>query len=193
MKIVNIEKNEVIGTPVADDKCSLIFKGENAKAVFGTNVKFTNVKIIFSGSNGTLIIEDGCHLIGDLRIVGNGTLVIGKRTKFNKPCWIKASDGTSLKIGQKCLFANDRIRTSDMHSIIDLTTNTRINPDADVVIGDRVWLAEDTTIYKGVTIGNGSIIGAGSVVTRSVPENSLAAGVPAKVLRTNVSWDEKRL
>ncbi|WP_409263753.1 acyltransferase [Pseudomonas putida] len=193
MKIVNLENNEVIGTPVANDKCSLLFKGQNAKVVFGSNVKLTNVKIIFSGSNGTLIIEDGCQLIGDLRIVGTGTLIIGKKTKFNKPCWIQASSGTSLKIGQRCLFANVRIRTSDMHSIIDLTTNTRINPDADVVIGDRVWLAENTNIYKGVTIGNGSIVGAGSIVTRSIPENSLAAGVPAKVLKSNVSWDEKRL
>lgn len=193
MKIVNLENNEVIGTPVANDKCSLLFKGQNAKVVIGSNVKLTNVKIIFSGSNGTLIIEDGCQLIGDLRIVGTGTLIIGKKTKFNKPCWIQASSGTSLKIGQRCLFANVRIRTSDMHSIIDLTTNARINPDADVVIGDRVWLAENTNIYKGVTIGNGSIVGAGSIVTRSIPENSLAAGVPAKVLKSNVSWDEKRL
>jgi len=193
MKIVNLEANEVIGTPVANDKCSILFKGQNSKVVFGTNVKLTNVKIIFSGSNGTLIIEDGCQLIGDLRIVGTGALTIGKKTKFNKPCWLQALDGTSLKIGQKCLFANVRIRTSDMHSIIDLTTNTRINPDADVVIGDRVWLAENTNIYKGVSIGNGSIVGAGSIVTRSIPENSLAAGVPAKVLKSNVSWDEKRL
>jgi len=193
MKIVNLEANEVIGTPVANDKCSLVFKGQNSKVVFGNNVKLTNVTIIFSGSNGNLTIEDGCQLTGDLRIVGTGSLTIGKRTKFNKPCWIKASNGTSLKIGQKCLFANVRIRTSDMHSIIDLATNSRINPDADVVIGDRVWLAENTNIYKGVSIGNGSIVGAGSIVTRSIPENSLAAGVPAKVLKSNVSWDEKCL
>jgi len=193
MKIINIETNEVTGTPIANEKCSLKFKGQNAKVIFGKGVKLTNVTIIFSGSGGTLIIEDGCQLIGDLRIVGNGQLKIGRKTKFNKPCWIQASNGTSITIGQNCLFANVRIRTSDMHSIIDLTTNTRINPDADVFIGDKVWLAENTNIYKGVSIGNGSIVGAGSIVTRNVPENSLAAGIPAKVIKSNVSWDEKRL
>jgi acetyltransferase-like isoleucine patch superfamily enzyme len=80
-----------------------------------------------------------------------------------------------------------------MHSIIDLKTGQRINHDSSVVIKDRVWLAENVCIYKGITIGEGSIVGAGSIVTKGIPDNSLAAGVPARVVKSDVTWDPRRL
>jgi acetyltransferase-like isoleucine patch superfamily enzyme len=193
MIITNPEDNEIIGTPHIATKCSVVFKGKNNRLIIGANVRLTNMKIIFNGSNGLLEIQDGCNLIGDFRIVHTGSITVGKKTVFNKACWIQASDKTSVEIGSNCLFANVRIRTSDMHSIIDLTTNERINPDANVKIGNQVWLAENVYVYKGVTVGDGSIIGAGSIVVKSIPHNSLAVGVPAKVVKSNVSWNVKRL
>ncbi|MEU4336234.1 acyltransferase [Micromonospora lupini] len=55
---------------------------------------------------------------------------------------------------------------------------------APIRIGDDVYLGVRTTILPGVTIGNRCVIGAGSVVTRDIPDNSVAAGVPARVVRT---------
>lgn len=52
-----------------------------------------------------------------------------------------------------------------------------------VQIGADVFIGANTTILRGVTIGKGSVIGAGSVVTRDVPEYSIVAGVPARVIR----------
>ena len=52
-----------------------------------------------------------------------------------------------------------------------------------ITIGDNCWLCASVTVCGGVTIGAGSIIAAGAVVTRDIPPNSIAAGVPAKVLR----------
>lgn len=52
-----------------------------------------------------------------------------------------------------------------------------------VVIGDRVWIGEGATILAGARIGNGTIVGANSVVTGTLPENSIAAGAPARVLK----------
>ncbi|MCX7593606.1 MAG: acyltransferase, partial [Fischerella sp.] len=50
-------------------------------------------------------------------------------------------------------------------------------------IGDRVWIGANVTILKGVTIGRDSVIGAGSVVTKDIPAQAIAVGVPAKVIK----------
>ena len=52
-----------------------------------------------------------------------------------------------------------------------------------VIIGDNVWIGEGVCILSNITIGQNSIIAAGSVVTKSIPSNSVAAGNPARVLK----------
>ena len=54
---------------------------------------------------------------------------------------------------------------------------------APITIGDDCWIAGNVTICGGVTIGRGCVIGAGSVVTRDIPPDSFAAGVPCRVIR----------
>jgi maltose O-acetyltransferase len=51
------------------------------------------------------------------------------------------------------------------------------------VLEENVWLGARVVVMSGVTIGEGSVIGAGSVVTRDIPARTIAAGVPAKVIR----------
>ncbi len=53
-----------------------------------------------------------------------------------------------------------------------------------IVIEDDAWIGAHVTVLPGVRIGRGAIIGAGAVVTQDVPPNSIAAGVPARVIRT---------
>ena len=55
-------------------------------------------------------------------------------------------------------------------------------------IGNHVWIGSGAKILKGVTIGNGSIVAAGAVVVQDVPENCLAAGVPARIVKEGVQW-----
>lgn len=52
-----------------------------------------------------------------------------------------------------------------------------------VRIGDRVWLGENVCVLPGVSIGDGTIVGAGGVVTRSLPDNVIAVGAPAKPIK----------
>jgi acetyltransferase-like isoleucine patch superfamily enzyme len=52
------------------------------------------------------------------------------------------------------------------------------------VIGNNVWIGAKATVTKGVTIGDNVVIGANSVVTRDIPPNSVAAGAPARVIRS---------
>lgn len=81
----------------------------------------------------------------------------------------------------------------DAHSVIDAESGKRINPAADIILENHVWLGNSTFINKGCTIGHDSIIAGRSVVTHSVDPNTIAAGVPAKVVKTGVIWDRKRI
>jgi len=58
-----------------------------------------------------------------------------------------------------------------------------------IIIGDHVWIGMNVTVLKGVTIGDGAVVAAGSMVTKDVPPHSLVAGVPAKVVKTDVEWN----
>ena len=53
-------------------------------------------------------------------------------------------------------------------------------------IGENVWIGENVRICKGVTIGNNAVIAACSVVTKDVPANAIAAGNPAKIVKTDI-------
>jgi acetyltransferase-like isoleucine patch superfamily enzyme len=61
--------------------------------------------------------------------------------------------------------------------------NSGIEFGKEVIIGDNVWIGGNATILPGTTIGDNCVIGAGSVVTKSIPHNSLAVGNPARVIR----------
>jgi acetyltransferase-like isoleucine patch superfamily enzyme len=99
--------------------------------------------------------------------------------------------GRQLVIGDEYMFSiGVDLRTTDSHSIIDLKAGTVLNAPEDLVIGPHVWVATDALIMKGLEIGRGSIIAARSTVTKSVPNCSLVAGSPARVLRGDVTWSK---
>ncbi|MFA6010720.1 MAG: DapH/DapD/GlmU-related protein [Desulfobacteraceae bacterium] len=76
--------------------------------------------------------------------------------------------------------ANTLITDTDWH-----TDDSRAGENAPVSIGNNVWLGVDVIVLKGVTIGENTVVGAGSIVTRSLPENVYAAGIPAVVVSEN--------
>lgn len=68
-------------------------------------------------------------------------------------------------------------------------------PDLEITkpikIGDNVYIGNNVIILPGVTIGNNVVIGAGAVVSKSIPDNSVAVGVPARVIKTADEYFEK--
>lgn len=181
------------------DLKNVIFKiyGHENYIHIGSNVKIFNTKIEIHGNNNKIIIEDNCQIKnGYLWIEDfNCELQIGARTTFEAELHLHISEPNSkITIGQDCMFAYGVfIRCADSHSIIDLNTNDRINYAENIHIGDRVWVATRAQILKGVNIGNDSIIAAGSIVTKNVPNNSIVAGIPAQVKKTDVTWNRKKI
>ena len=98
---------------------------------------------------------------------------------LNLSCFESISIGNGVVISE-----NVCIRDSDDHTVKG-SSKPMTSP---IVIGDHVWIGMNVTILKGVKIGNGAIIAAGAVVTKDVPENSMVGGIPAKVIKTEVSW-----
>lgn len=126
----------------------------------------------------TFFFHSGC----DIMVFNNAKLNLGSGyiNRYAKiRCYSSITIGNGVAISE-----NVTIWDSDAHAIVGKDT-TMIQP---VTIGNRVWIGANVTILKGVTIGDGAIIAAGSVVTKSVPAHSLAAGVPAKVIKEQVEW-----
>ena len=95
---------------------------------------------------------------------------------------VRIDSASNVVIGDNCMMAAGAyITDSDWHDIYDRTRT--VGATAPVTLGDNVWIGDGATVCKGVTIGINSIIGAGAVVTNDIPDNVIAAGNPARVVK----------
>jgi maltose O-acetyltransferase len=141
---------------------------------------------------------------GRPRIANAGSLLIGERVRIRSvviPCEFVVRPGARLEIGDHvfinygasfCAYKSIRVGNgcvlgtyviildNDEH---DMTKRELTPPAKPVVLEDDVWIGDRVIILKGVRIGRNAVIGAGSVVTRDIPPYTVAAGVPARVLR----------
>lgn len=121
-----------------------------------------------------------------------GAVEIGAKTVIGQDCTISAYQRVS--IGQQCVIA-DRVMFIDFdHNVADPEQPIRMQGiyKRDVVVGSNVWIGYGAQILRGVTVGDNAIIGASSVVTRDIPANSVAAGSPARVIRTRPAPEHLR-
>jgi acetyltransferase-like isoleucine patch superfamily enzyme len=116
---------------------------------------------------------------------GSARIVIGEGCFLNLGVMVAAHE--LVEIGDHCMFANGCFVTDGNHRFDDQTqpiTWQGFTTKGPTRIGDNVWCGANVVVTSGVTIGRRSVIGANSVVTTDIPEFSIAAGAPAKVLRT---------
>lgn len=139
-------------------------------------------------AQGKVQFEENVHLyrwstveLGE----GSASLYIGANTYIQAGCTLNPFV-SNIRIGRNCMIATRCTFMPYQHSYADMNRPMReqgLTSRGDIVIEDDVWLGANVTVMDGVTIGKGAIVGAGAVVTKDVPPNSLAVGVPARVIR----------
>lgn len=118
--------------------------------------------------------------IGDRCLIGRGSGIVGH---------------FSIEIGNDVWTGHHVYITDQNHGYEDLTKpiSQQSQPERAVKIGDGSWLGYGTVVLPGVTIGKHVVIGANSVVTRDIPDYSVAVGSPAKVIKQYIDGEWKSL
>ncbi|MFU1993390.1 acyltransferase [Priestia megaterium] len=123
---------------------------------------------------------------GKLGKLGNNCEVFMKVSFGSEPYLIEIGDNVRITYGVKFITHDGGI-----YVLRNLGLADKGAVYGKIRIGDNTFIGNDVIILPGVTIGSNCVIGAGSVITRSIPDNSVAAGVPAKPLRTIQDYYEK--
>ncbi|MDR1399312.1 MAG: acyltransferase [Treponema sp.] len=169
----DIHKTAII---IINKNASFSFNRKKGKDPFqGHFVMEEGAKLIVNGhfsieSGGRVLICKNAALELDSGYIGNNVFIVCKK---------------NIKIGNGATISHNLVlRDNDAHEIID---ENYISIKS-IEIGDHVWIGTNVTILKGVKIGNGAVIGANSLVNKSIPEKTIAAGNPAKIKKENIRW-----
>ena len=114
---------------------------------------------------------------------------VGKNFFANYNCTI--IDVAKVKIGDNCQMAPNVAIYTAGHPLHPVARNSMYEYGISVTIGDNVWIGGNTVIMPGVHIGSNTVIGAGSVVTRDIPDWSVAVGNPCRVIKKITEEDKK--
>lgn len=168
--------------------------GRNNHLIIGQDTVLGGGMIELRNHDSSITIGTNCNLTGALRCravnshirIGNHTTMMGAQ--------ITLHEAGMITLGEDCMLSGDiAMDVSDMHSILDKDTGERLNMPRDILIGDHVWLAQGVRVMKGARIGQDVIVGSRAMVLGTIPAHSLAVGAPARVVRSGVTWDRRRL
>lgn len=170
----------------------VILKSKN-QIHFGKNLRLAeNVKLDALSEDG-ICFGDNCSVGINTRIECTGSFsFLGKGFKCGNNCGLGTDSfygcAGGIELGDDVIVGNFVSMHSENHNCSDTEIPIRLQGTTHkgIKIGNNVWIGAKVTILDGVQIGNGCVIGAGSVVTKSFPDNSVIAGVPAKLIRTRI-------
>ncbi|MCM1174211.1 MAG: hypothetical protein NC341_04080 [Blautia sp.] len=147
---------------------------------------------------GKRALIGGAGAVQRIVIRNNANVIIGDDFSVTGDFFFLISSNTTLEIGKDNMFSwGVRILTADGHSIFDVKSGEVINSTQDsmqrrkVVTGNHVWVGLRATLFYGTNIGNGSMVGACSLVKETFPNNCMIAGIPAKMIKKDISWSRK--
>ncbi|CAH0017060.1 unnamed protein product [Clonostachys rhizophaga] len=126
-------------------------------------------------------VGEGTYLEPSLQVDYGCNITVGKGFYANFNCVIL--DCAHVTIGDRVMFATGVSLITATHETGLQSRRDNIEYAEPIVIGDDCWLGANVTVLPGVTIGKGCTIGAGAVVSKDIPDYSVAVGVPAKVIK----------
>ncbi len=138
---------------------------------------------LFVGENATFEADKFSFYSGCKVNVNKNAKLVLKTGYMNSDSTIDCFE--NIEIGNNCCISkNVTIRDSNSHCI----KREGYRCTAPIKICDNVWIGLGATVLSGVTIGEGSVVAAGAVVNKDVPPRTMVAGVPARVIRTDIEW-----
>lgn len=183
----------------------IIIRGKNNKIIFEEGIS------LISSSNITIYGDNNYIFIGKsdfgLRFSINmadsdGEPCHNRRVFIGQNCYIGqlyimvGNDNQKVTIGDDCFISdNVTIRTVDGHTILSCKDmSVQNNECGDVFVANHVWIGSGVRIMKNSVVSTNSIIGSGAIVTKRFNEdNVVLAGVPAKIVKRNTTWDRHAL
>ena len=158
------------------------------RSLMASTVKLVNPKYIYVGNE--------CEFFHNVKLSVTKNkntqkilpqIMIGNRCQFGELTHITSVN--SIKIGDNLLTGSNVLISDNAHGeskaeLLKLNPQDRpLYSKGGVVIGNNVWLCNNVCVLPGVTIGNGVIVAANSIVTHNIPNNCVAAGIPAKIIK----------
>lgn len=127
----------------------------------------------------------GLRLAPNVSLANAERIEIGDHVQIGARCALWAGDNSGrITIGSHATFGPDCFLTaSDYRLGAGKPVTGQPTAERDITVGPGVWLGARAIVTAGVVIGDGAVVGAGAVVTRDLPADCIAAGVPAKVIR----------
>lgn len=138
------------------------------------------IRAMFSDLIGTKV-DDSFSLIPPFYTTGGEHIRIGRNVFINQNCTLYDLGG--IDIADDVMIGPNVSLITSGHPLEPSRRRDAVTAKP-IVIGRNVWIAAGVTIIGGVTVGENSVVAAGSVVTRDIPSNCLAAGNPARVMRS---------
>ncbi|MFH0879427.1 MAG: acyltransferase [Lentisphaerota bacterium] len=180
----------------------LLFASCGRKVVFGRNITLRHSHKIRIGQG--VIIDDNCVLdakgadnagivLGDQVYIGrntiiyckNGDITIGDRVNLSSNCQVYSSNKLAFEpdtmVGAYSYFLSGG--AYDLSDPTPFSRQSGMSAKGDLTIGENCWIAARVTVLNAACIGKHCVVGAGAVVTKPIPANSVAVGVPAKVVK----------
>lgn len=185
----------------------MYLKWSKKTTIKGNGVCFyrtTHISLSKGATSNNIILKSHCRVHGSLSACANGVIQIGEYAQVGPESVIRCVN--NVVIGDLTAISTNVVVTdNNSHPVNPLDREImqktpsgsferswQNSDNAPIIIGRNCWIGENARICKGVTIGDGAVVAANAVVTKDVPSNSIVAGNPARIVKTDIDKTTKR-